>query len=120
MSQSLVISTSSELIRVMPQSIAYISSDGNYSIFTLIDRTECVFSFNLQHCGELIVSQLGEEAARFVRIGKSLIINRDYIFRINPARQQLLLADPLLRERFDLSASKEALRQVKQLIESEI
>lgn len=117
---SLIISTSNELVRVTLPSIVYISSDGNYSVFTLIDRSELIFSFNLQHCQEMIVSQLGENARSFLRIGKSLIINREYIFRIHPAKQQLVLASPDMRERFNLNASKEALRKVKQLMESEI
>lgn len=120
MPKAFVISTANELVRLMPQSIAYISSEGNYSVFTLIDRSEKVFSFNLQHCGELMVKQLGSEAKRFVRIGKSLFVNRDYIFQINPSKQRLTLANESLAQRFELSASKEALRQVKQLIESEL
>jgi DNA-binding LytR/AlgR family response regulator len=58
------------------------------------------------------------EAQRFIRIGKSLIINREYIYCINPNKQKLILSDTCFQHSFELSASKEALKQLKTYIES--
>ncbi|MBP3516932.1 MAG: LytTR family transcriptional regulator [Parabacteroides sp.] len=116
----IVISTVNELVRVCPERIVYISSDGNYSTMVLHDKTEQVFSFNLSHFQQIIEKQMKEEAALFIRIGKSLIINREYIYKINISRQLLVLADMKIEHTFALSASKEALRQLKQLLENEI
>lgn len=116
----IVISTANELVRVCPERIVYISSDGNYSTMVLHDKTEQVFSFNLSHFQQIIEKQMKEEAALFIRIGKSLIINREYIYKINISRQLLVLADMKIEHTFALSASKEALRQLKQLLENEI
>ena len=81
-SKIIIISNTNELVRVRPERIVYIESDGNYSTMVLHDKTEHVFTMNLAHCQELIEQQLGKEAETFIRIGKQLIINREYIFKI--------------------------------------
>ena len=54
----------------------------------------------------------------FIRIGKSLIINRNYIYYINIPKQQLVLSDARTVSH-RVSASKDALRQLKELVEKE-
>lgn len=114
----LIISNTNELVRVKPERVVYVESDGNYSTMVLHDKTEHVFTMNLAHCQQLIEEQLGKEAETFIRIGKQLIVNRAYIFKINVNRQQLIMADMVLNEAFTLSASKEALKQLKAYLES--
>ena len=116
----LIISNANELVRVKPERVVFVESDGNYSIMVLHDKTELVFTMNLAHCQQLIEEQLGKEAETFIRIGKQLIINRAYIFKINPTKQQLVMADMALNHAFELQASKEALKQLKAYLESTI
>ena len=106
MKKQIIISSTNELVRVLPERIVYISSDGNYSTMVLHDKTEHLFTFNLSHFQKLIEKQLKDEASQFIRIGKSLIINRDYIYRINLTKQQLVMSDMALNQAFMLSASK--------------
>lgn len=121
MKKQIIISTTNELIRVLPERIVYISSDGNYSTMVLHDKTDHLFTFNLSHFQKLIEAQLKEEEAScFIRIGKSLIINRNYIYQIHVGKQQLRMADMALNQAFVLTASKEALKQLKQLLENGI
>ena len=115
----LIISNSNELVRVRPERIVYVVSDGNYSTMVLHDKTEQVFTMNLAHFQQMIEEQLGKDAMTFIRIGKQLIVNRAYIFKINPNKQQLIMSDMDVNIAFDLQASKEALKQLKVLIESE-
>ena len=61
---------------------------------------------------------LDKDDHRFIRIGKSLIVNRDYIAFINQVRQKLILSD-CRSFRYEVSASKEALKALKELIEKE-
>ena len=117
-SKVIVISNTNELVRVKPERVVYIESDGNYSTMVLHDKTDHVFTMNLAHCQELIERQLGKEADRFIRIGKQLIINREYIFKINVNKQQLIMSDMALNQAFTLQASKEALKQLKAYLES--
>lgn len=62
---------------------------------------------------------LDDNDNRFIRIGKSLIVNRDYITFINPTRQKLLLSD-CRTFRQEVSASKDALRALKEYVEKEV
>ena len=73
----LIISNVNELVRIKPERVVYVESDGNYSTMVLHDKTELVFTMNLAHCQQLIEKQLGKEAETFIRIGKQLIVNRD-------------------------------------------
>ncbi len=113
MNSPIIITTVNELIRIYPERIVYISSDGNYSVMVLHDKTEHLFSFNLSHFQQILEEQMKAEASIFIRIGKSLIINRRYIYKINIGKQMLVMADMKLSNSFTLSASKEALKQLK-------
>lgn len=116
MTKYLIIESTNELLRVSPDRIVYISSDGNYSTLVLYDKKERVFSFNLKTFQDMIENQLKEDAQQFIRIGKSLIINKNYIYLINISKQQLILSDMKLQHEFCLSASKEALKQLKNIL----
>lgn len=115
----LIISNANELVRVRPERVVYVKSDGNYSTMVLHDKMELLFTMNLAQCQQLMEEQLGKEAMTFIRLGKQLIVNRAYIFRINPYKQQLLMSNMQVNNAFELSASKEALKQLKALMESE-
>ncbi|MDR2146463.1 MAG: LytTR family transcriptional regulator DNA-binding domain-containing protein [Tannerella sp.] len=114
----LIIVNQDELVRVSPDRIVYIVSDGNYSTIILTDAEKRVFTINLGMFQQLIESQLKTDASQFVRVGKSLIINRNYIYYICPSRQQIILSDKDFQKRFELTASKEALKLLKTVIES--
>lgn len=116
----LIISTMNELVRVYPERIVYISSDGNYSVMVLYDKSEHLFSFNLSHFQQIIEKQMKTDASLFIRIGKGLIINREYIYKVNVGKQSLILSDMKIGHTFVLSTSKEALKQLKSLIEKDL
>ena len=75
-------------------------------------------TFQLGQIEEMIQKQLPEMRSNFIRIGRSLIININHVFHINIARQQLLLKDR--DNTYTLSASKEALKALKEFIEKNI
>ena len=76
----LIIPTSIDLVRIAPERIVYISSDGNYSTLVQVDGEMRMLSFQLGQIEKMIADQLGREGNTFIRIGKSLIINRSYIY----------------------------------------
>ena len=117
--RTLVISTSVELIRISPNNIVFISSDGNYSTLVLTDGESRVLTLQLGQLEKLIENQLGSAGATFIRIGRSLIINRAFVYYINLPQQKLILSDQN-RINHTLNASKEALRTLKELFEQEV
>ena len=52
----------------------------------------------------------------FIRVGKSLIENKKYIYVINISTQELLLSGSRLSVEFKLRASKDALKELKDQI----
>lgn len=112
----LVISTSNDLLRVAASHILYISSDGNYCNFFQTGGEMRLVTYQLGQVERMIAEQLPELSTQFVRIGKSLIINLNYVYYIHVPKQQLILVDGQ-QNRYTLSASKEALKALKELIE---
>ncbi len=118
MSRYLIINTSIDLVRIASEKIVYISSDGNYVHLIDANGESRMLSHQLGEIETLIGKQLKDEGIAFLRIGKSLIVNRNYINYINISKQKLILSD-VATFSHTLSASKEALRQLKELIEKE-
>jgi DNA-binding LytR/AlgR family response regulator len=114
--ESLKISTSTELVRVNTEDIVFVQADGNYSDLYLFNGKPHKLTFKLHYFDE-VFGQLEDNF--FVRVGKSLIINKKYIYVINIPSQELQLAGNRLRGEFKLKASKEALKELKKLIEEE-
>ncbi|MBO4581985.1 MAG: LytTR family transcriptional regulator [Bacteroidales bacterium] len=115
MSDYLVLSNSNELIRIAAERLVYVSSDGNYSDVCTCDGEKRTITLQLWVVEENIQQQL-HQGDLFVRIGKSLIINTRYLNYINPSKRQIILSDNHTFK-FNLNASKEALKQLKDYLE---
>ena len=114
----LIISTSNDLLRIAAGHILYISSEGNYCNFFQTGGKMRLVTYQLGQVERMIAEQLPELSQHFIRIGKSLIINLNYVYYIHPTQQKLVLVDNQLN-RYSLSASKEALKALKELIEKQ-
>ena len=120
MAKQLIISTANDLVQIAPEHVVYISSDGNYSTLVQADGEMRMVSYQLGQVEKMISDQLGKDAGKlFIRIGKSIIINRSYVYYINVSRQKLTLSD-IRTFSHTVSASKEALKQLKEEIEKSI
>lgn len=118
MSRFIVISTSTELVRIATERIVCISSDGNYSTLLQTDGMSRTLTYQLGQLEDMIGDQLSKRDNTFIRVGKSVIINRSYIHYINIPKQRLVLSD-LANFNHTVSASKDALKNLKDYIEKE-
>ena len=73
--------------------IVYISADGNYSTLKMADGGEYVLTLQLGHMERRISEMIDDDKTHFIRIGKSLIVNLNYISYIHPTRQKVILSD---------------------------
>ena len=105
----LTVSNNTILVRVLDTGIVYISSDGSYTTMKLINGEEYTFSFNLSAFEKIIEQQLKDHASIFIRVGRSLVINSNFIY-----------ADTKTSAKFILHVSKEALKVLKSLVEKSI
>ena len=117
MSHIIVISKGTELLRIPSERLVYISSDGNYSNIVTQDNRSRMVSFQLGQIEDLIGDQLGDSGDNFVRLGRGLIINLDYVYSIDIAKQQLILSD-CLDCYHELSASREVLIKLKSYLDA--
>lgn len=110
--------TSAELIRVPADSVVYIAAEGNYSTLRLAYGNVHLLSMQLGQVERHISGLLDRDDHRFIRIGKSLIVNRNYISYIHPQRQKMVLSD-CRTFNHEVSASKDALKALKEYLEKE-
>ena len=122
------ISTSTELVRVATDEIVYVRADGNYSDLMLTNGKSRKMTFQL-HFFDEVFQQLQNNM--FVRVGRSLIVNKRYIFVINLPEQQLILSGGDMKEPIvfygqpktdspqNITLAREGLKQLKELLENE-
>ena len=122
------ISTSTELLRVATDEVVCVRADGNYCDLVLANGKSRKITHQL-HVFDGIFRQL--ENNTFIRVGRSLIVNKRYIYVINLTEQQLILFGGDMKEelvfygqaRFDqprdISLSRDALKELKEILEKE-
>ena len=120
----LKISTSVEMVRVATDEIVYVRADGNYSDFVLTNGKRRKMTFQL-HFFEEAFRQLRSNP--FVRVGRSLIVNKRYVHVINLTDQLLLFTGKGLSDGVKLQddhghpihPSRESLKQLMDIMMEE-
>ena len=113
----LKISTSTELVRVATNEIVYVRADGNYSDLMLTNGKKRKMTFQLHFFDE--VFQLLRNNV-FVRVGRSLIVNKRYIHVVNLTDQMLVFGGQTISgEIAPVQASRDSLKKLKELLEEE-
>lgn len=115
--KNIIISKGTELLRFPPERLVYISSEGNYSNIITLDNRKRLVAFQLGQLEDIIGEQLGDGGSNFLRLGRGLIINIEYVHFIDIAKQELILSD-CTGCYHELSASREVLIKLKAYIES--
>ena len=64
--RQLIIPTSIDLVRIAPERIVYISSDGNYSTLVQADGEMRMLTFQLGQVEKMIADQLGYEGCGLI------------------------------------------------------
>lgn len=113
----IVISKGTELLRIPAERMVYISAEGNYSHVVTQDNRRTMVSFQLGQLEDLIGDQLGDSGGNFVRLGRGLIINTDFVFSVDIAAQRLVLSD-CAGCWHELSASRDVLVKLKAYVEA--
>lgn len=105
------------MVRVATDEIVYVRADGNYSDIMLTNGKSRKMTFQLHFFDETF-RQLRDN--KFVRVGRSMIVNKRYIHVINLTEQVLLFSGQALNgEIKPVRVSRDALKQLKDLLESE-
>lgn len=111
----IVFNTKTELLRLDVSKIVYFEGDGNYTQIVTANKLKSVVCLNLTQMEKYLADKLADSKSVFMRVGKRFIINTSFIYQINTQKQQLILSD-FNHFAFALGISKEALRQMKELL----
>ena len=110
--------TGNELLRVNIRDVVYVEADGNYCRMYLTgDATQDLW-FNMKHFVSIVDEQMSDEEPLFVAVGRSLVINRLYIYRINPVKGELILFGHGCTKMVTLHASQAALTRLREYVQS--
>ena len=112
----IVITKGTELHRFPLDTLICVSADGNYSYVVTLDGRETLVCLQLGQIEALMAEQLGSGITNFIRLGRGHIINLDYINHIDISKQLLVMSD-CKGLRKELSASRDALIKLKELVE---
>ena len=111
------ISNSFELVRVATDEIVYVRADGNYSDLVLTNGKSRKMTFQL-HIFEDVFQKLHNNF--FLRVGRSLIVNKRYIHVINLTDQMMVFSgQQITGDIRPVNVSREALKQLKELLDNE-
>ena len=105
------------MLRVPASRLVFVSADGNYANVVTQDNRSQMVSFQLGQIEDLIGDQLGDSGGNFIRLGRGLIINMDFVYWVDIAKQQLILSD-CVGFYHELSASREVLIKLKAYMEA--
>lgn len=119
MRRYIIISRGTELLRIPADRLMFVSSDGNYSNITTEDGRTKLVTIQLGQIEDILQEQLSDAESNFLRLGRSLIINTNYIYFIDISKQELILSN-CKGSYHVLSASREVLIKLKAYMETTI
>lgn len=108
------ISTPTSLLHFNEDTLMYVQADGNYVTLHFRDSSAKVLTMQL-HEFEALLSR--KAVSKFSKVGRSLIVNIQYVFSINTTRQELVISDKVMFSH-TLTASKDAVENLKRIIEN--
>lgn len=114
MKKYLYLNSRDELYRLDISKIVYFEAEGNYTNFVLSNKLKGAVCMNLAQMQQHLSDSLKEKASVFARVGKRFIVNLTYVYQIGVLKQKLTLSDGEVFA-YQLSISKEALKQLKEL-----
>ena len=111
----LYFNTTDDMIKVKLAHVPYFEADSNYCHVMFINGAKATLLTSLVSMEGLLANRFKDDVPMFIRIGKKYIVNRQYIFQINVLRQKLVMTDYESPVVLEISISKDALKNLKQL-----
>jgi len=109
--------TRDELTAIDSEDIAVIQANGNYSKVVTIYRKEIILTSGITKV-EQVLKNVNDTKSRFVRIGRSLLVNHSYLQKIDLMKQQMVLS--CQGNEIKINVSKKTLKVYKDAIAKSI
>lgn len=112
---SIYFSTRDEITRVNFNDVLYIKSDGNYAVLVFKSGRKTTLLSSLHTINQLLQTTYTD---MFIFIGRSHILNMNYISNISSARKTITIADDNTKEAFTLKVSKDSIATIRHAMAS--
>ena len=109
--------TRDELTAIDSEHIAVIQANGNYSKIVTIYRKEIMLTSGITKV-EQVLKSVNDTKSRFVRVGRSLVVNHSYLQKIALMKQQMVLS--CQGNEIKINVSKKTLKVYKDAIAKSI
>ena len=117
----LIIKNKSEVLYLQLHDILYIQADGNYCNINLADGGVInTLTYQRAEIARMLEEQLSKEAlSRFALLGRSYLVNTDYVLRIQPGKQLLTFRVNKFgsTKKISIKATTKALQEIECFIE---
>ena len=113
-SNYLYLNTRDTFYRLDINKIVLFQAQGNYTTFILANKHKGMLGVNLGRMSAILNERLGDNAARFARIGRNFIINLTLVYKIDLIKKTIIMSDNATFA-YQLSVSKEAVRQLRDI-----
>lgn len=110
-------STRDELIKVNFSDVMYIKADGNYSVICMKSGRKLSLLSSLNEIKKLLDEALPNS---FFVVGRSHIVNIQYVSQINSVRKTIVVADDNTKESMTLHVSKHSVTQLMEVLKTDI
>lgn len=114
----LCLNSRDELLIIDLQKIAFFQANGNYTHFNYISGDTHLVTLGLSKVEEYLrVSWPKDVPSPFVRLGRSLIINQNYLSEISVLKQKVTLSDNDGHS-YSLNVPKPLIKEYKEIIKN--
>ena len=117
----MTIKNKSEILFLRLDDILYIQADGNYCNIYLADGGVInTLTYQRAEMARMLEEQLSKEAlSRFALLGRSYLVNTDYVLRIQPGKQLLTFRVNKFgsTKKISIKATTKALQEIECFIE---
>jgi len=100
-----------ELTCIETDLVAVVKANGNYSRVVYITKREIMLTHGLSKIEEILKSY-NNKKNKFIRLGRSIIINHSYLHKIDVLKQQVTLSDGCQNE-IRINIPKQILKSYK-------
>ena len=94
----IVINTRDELTMLETGLVAVVKANGNYSTVYYINKREILLTMPISRLDEML-KRYNNDQDKFIKLGRSFIINQRYVYRIDVQRELMFLSDGAPAER---------------------
>lgn len=107
-----------ELLVIDLAKVAYFKAEDDYTTVYFIGGVNFMLTINLAKVEAMVATVGRSEQCNYVRIGRSIIVNEAYVFRIEVLSQKIYFCNGT--NMLQVSAPRDALKKYKQFIHSKL